>query len=95
VPEPLDHVATEDPILTSGTVKVAMWSYPVIQDGLIYVVDVRNGLYVLRYEGRSRKRSTRSDSSRATRTSVTGCHDGERSAIGIIPSAFPRRREGA
>lgn len=28
-----------------------MWSYPVIQDGLIYVVDVRNGLYVLRYHG--------------------------------------------
>jgi hypothetical protein len=51
VPEPLDHVATEDPILTSGPEKVAMWSYPVIQDGLIYVVDIRNGLYVLRYEG--------------------------------------------
>jgi len=26
-------------------------SYPVVKDGLIYVVDVRNGLYVLRYEG--------------------------------------------
>jgi hypothetical protein len=51
VPEPLVHVATEDPILTSGPEKVAMWSYPVIQDGLIDVVDIRNGLYVLRYEG--------------------------------------------
>ena len=30
---------------------VAMWSYPVISDGLVYVVDVRNGLYVLRYHG--------------------------------------------
>lgn len=28
-----------------------MRSYPVVQDGLIYVVDVRNGLYVLRYRG--------------------------------------------
>jgi len=28
-----------------------MWSYPIIKDGLIYVVDVRNGLYVLRYTG--------------------------------------------
>jgi hypothetical protein len=29
-----------------------MWSYPIIKDGLIYVVDLRNGLYVLRYKGR-------------------------------------------
>jgi hypothetical protein len=29
-----------------------MWSYPIIKDGLIYVVDLWNGLYVLRYEGR-------------------------------------------
>jgi hypothetical protein len=28
-----------------------MWSYPIIQDGLIYVVDIRNGLYVLKYRG--------------------------------------------
>ena len=27
---------------------VATWSYPVIRDGLIYVADVRNGLYILR-----------------------------------------------
>ncbi|HEX9711895.1 MAG TPA: hypothetical protein VGB52_04990, partial [Actinomycetota bacterium] len=27
---------------------VSMWSYPVIRDGLIYVTDVRNGLYILR-----------------------------------------------
>lgn len=30
----------------------AMWSYPVIQDGLIYVVDIDLGLYILRYTGR-------------------------------------------
>jgi hypothetical protein len=28
-----------------------MWSYPIIQDGLIYVVDIRNGLYILAYRG--------------------------------------------
>jgi hypothetical protein len=28
-----------------------MWSYPIIEDGLIYVVDLRNGLYVLEYHG--------------------------------------------
>ena len=31
--------------------KVVMWSYPVIRNGLIYVVDVRNGLLILRYTG--------------------------------------------
>jgi hypothetical protein len=28
-----------------------MWSYPIIKNGLIYVIDLRNGLYVLRYRG--------------------------------------------
>jgi hypothetical protein len=28
-----------------------MWSYPIIDRGLIYVVDIRNGLYVFRYTG--------------------------------------------
>ena len=28
-----------------------MWSFPIIQDGLVYVVDVRNGLYILKYRG--------------------------------------------
>jgi hypothetical protein len=46
----------EDPRLSSDPStgrheKVVMWSYPVIKDGLIYVTDIRNGLYVLRYEG--------------------------------------------
>ena len=50
-PEPLPVVLQEDPALTSGHDKVAMWSYPVIVDGLIYVSDVRNGFYILRYQG--------------------------------------------
>jgi hypothetical protein len=48
-PEPLVSVMVEDPGL--GGSKVEMWSYPIIKDGLIYVIDSRNGLYVLRYRG--------------------------------------------
>lgn len=48
-PEPLAAVTTEDPGL--GGAPIEMWSTPVIKDGLIYVVDVRNGLYILRYRG--------------------------------------------
>ena len=51
LPEPEPVVAMEDPALSSGRDKVVMWSYPIIKDGLIYVVDVRNGLYILRYKG--------------------------------------------
>jgi len=51
VPEPLPFVQTEDPMLSTGRDKVVMWSFPIVQDGLIYVIDVRNGLYVLRYRG--------------------------------------------
>jgi hypothetical protein len=51
VPEPLAAVQTEDPALSSGRDKVVMWSFPIIKDGLIYVIDIRNGLYILRYDG--------------------------------------------
>ena len=51
LPEPLPSVVTEDPALSSGPDKVVMWSYPIIKDGLIYVVDIRNGLYILKYHG--------------------------------------------
>jgi hypothetical protein len=50
-PTPLPAVATEDPALSSGLDKVVMWSYPIIVDGLIYVIDLRNGLYILKYTG--------------------------------------------
>ena len=68
----------EDPRLSSDpdtgrNEKVVMWSYPVIQDGLIYVIDLRNGLYVLKYRGRSRRRSSGSGSWTATRTRATRC----------------------
>ena len=56
IPRPLDSVMLEDPRLSSDpdtgrNEKVVMWSYPIIKDGLIYVVDLRNGLYVLKYQG--------------------------------------------
>jgi len=50
-PTPLAAVATEDPALSLGPGKVVMWSYPIIHNGLIYVVDIRNGLYVYAYRG--------------------------------------------
>jgi hypothetical protein len=50
-PQPLAAVVTEDPALSTGENKVVAWSYPIIRGGLIYFVDVRNGLYVVRYRG--------------------------------------------
>lgn len=52
IPEPLQTVVQEDPALTAGQDKVAFWSFPIIRDGVVYVVDVRNGLYALRWTGR-------------------------------------------
>ncbi|MBD0280761.1 MAG: hypothetical protein ICV69_00990 [Thermoleophilaceae bacterium] len=65
-PRPLREVMLEDPRLSSDPdtgrhEKVVMWSYPIIYDGLIYVTDVRNGLYVLRYKGRFRREVRRID----------------------------------
>jgi hypothetical protein len=51
-PTPLPVVVTEDPALNGGPNKVTMWSYPIVDDGLIYVVDLRNGLYILEYRGK-------------------------------------------
>jgi hypothetical protein len=51
LPEPLTVVEQEDPVLSSGQDKVVVWSFPIIKKGLIYVVDIRNGLYILKYRG--------------------------------------------
>ena len=51
IPAPLPAVVQEDPVLSSGQDKVVVWSFPIIKDGLIYVTDIRNGLYILRYKG--------------------------------------------
>ena len=34
-----------------GTYPVQTWSYPILRAGLIYVVDIQSGLYVVRYTG--------------------------------------------
>src|SRR3954453_14950350 len=51
VPEPLPYVSQEDPALSSGRDKVVMWSFPIIQNGLVYAIDLRNGLYIFKYHG--------------------------------------------
>ena len=61
VPEPLPVVTTEDPALSSGRDKVVMWSFPIIKDGVIWVVDLRNGLYALKYKGPGRRHVNRID----------------------------------
>ena len=65
-PRPLREVMLEDPRLSSDPdtgrhEKVVMWSYPIIKDGLIYVVDLRNGLYVLKYRGALSKEVKRTE----------------------------------
>jgi hypothetical protein len=50
-PTPLASVANEDPALSAGPNKNVMWSFPIIRDGLVYAVDIRNGLFALRYTG--------------------------------------------
>lgn len=34
-----------------GATQTMTWSYPIVRDGLIYVADINQGLYVLRYRG--------------------------------------------
>lgn len=63
-------MALEDPALPRSPNKVIVWSFPIIKDGLIYVIDVRNGLYILRYTASIRARCLASTSSKGTRTWV-------------------------
>jgi len=51
LPKPLTKVSLEDPALSRGPNKVVFWSYPIISNGLIYAIDIRNGLYVFKYTG--------------------------------------------
>jgi hypothetical protein len=34
-----------------GATSTMTWSYPIVRNGLIYVADINQGLYVLRYQG--------------------------------------------
>ena len=60
VPKPVDSIAsipdTSAPVYGATTSTdddwwVATWSYPIIRNGLIYAIDIRNGLYILKYTG--------------------------------------------
>jgi hypothetical protein len=52
-PDPLTPNHTPDPALEPGSNGVIAWSYPIIANGLIYFIDIRNGLYIVRYTGPS------------------------------------------
>ena len=51
-PEPNQPGHTVDPALEPGSNGVIAWSYPIVSHGLIYFIDIRNGLYIVRYTGR-------------------------------------------
>jgi hypothetical protein len=55
IPTPLSTVQAEDPLLLG----VEMHSHPTISGGLIYVVDIRSGLFVLRYRGPHQRQVSR------------------------------------
>lgn len=51
LPTPNAYSVTPDPALEPGSNGVIAWSYPIISNGLIYYIDIRNGLYIVRYNG--------------------------------------------
>jgi hypothetical protein len=51
LPTPNAFSVTPDPALEPGSNNVIAWSYPIIRNGLIYYIDIRNGLYIVRYNG--------------------------------------------
>lgn len=50
-PEPLTPGHTDDPALEPGSNGTIAWSYPIIRNGLIYYIDIANGLYIVKYTG--------------------------------------------
>ena len=51
MPTPNAFSVTPDPALEPGSNNVIAWSYPIVKNGLIYFMDIRNGLYIVRYSG--------------------------------------------
>ena len=50
-PEPLTPGHTDDPVLEPGSNGTIAWSYPIIRNGLVYYIDIANGLYIVKYTG--------------------------------------------
>jgi len=50
-PDALQPGHTPDPALEAGSNGTIAWSYPIIRNGLIYYVDIANGVYIVRYTG--------------------------------------------
>jgi LPXTG-motif cell wall-anchored protein len=51
LPTPNAYSVTPDPALEPGSNGVIAWSYPIVSNGLVYFIDIRNGLYIVRYSG--------------------------------------------
>jgi LPXTG-motif cell wall-anchored protein len=51
LPTPNAFSVTPDPALEPGSNNVIAWSYPIVRNGLVYFMDIRNGLYIVRYSG--------------------------------------------
>jgi hypothetical protein len=49
LPDPSPAVLVEDPVLFGEP--VVTWSTPIVANGLIHVVDIRNGLFIYEYSG--------------------------------------------
>ena len=65
-----------DPRL-GGTLSMT-WSYPIVHDGLIYVADINQGLYVLRYQGQ-----------RAEQLARVAFAEGNSNLFALLPAPTP------
>ena len=55
LPTPEPFSVTPDPALEPGSDNVIAWSYPIVRNGLIYYIDIRNGLYIVKYTGKHKE----------------------------------------
>jgi len=75
-PDPLQAGHTIDPALEPGSNGQIAWSYPIIRNGLIYYIDIVNGLYIVKYSG-----------PHAAEVSCTAFYEGN-SNVGDAPAIF-------
>ena len=80
--------------LQLGTTDTLSWSYPVIVNGLIYVVDINQGLLILRYEGPHEDEVAglrfAEGNSNITTAAAAVAHPTPSAAAATPPSAVPR-----